>query len=136
MRSSYSRRAVPSTTMRTVAVLCIVSCLTVGCSATSAPVQAFDSSAIALSTIDGTTTPVSFVLAVDIPGATSARLVLDDTYVGMDESRPLQFDVSVDPGPHVLKVRTSGGEGQRSVEASFDASPAPRPAAVPTTASP
>lgn len=95
-------------------------CLALACSGTAAATPDLD--VVALSTIDGTTNATSFVLAVDIRGATTARLVIDGTYVGKDDATPLRFDVSVAPGAHELKVRTTGGAGgQQRVEASFRA---------------
>ena len=100
--------------MWTAAVLC----LTLACART--PVTP-DPGAVALSTLDGATTAATFVLAVDVPLAVTARLVIDGRYIGKDDTVPLRFEVSVGAGPHELKVRTAGAGGRRQVQASFRA---------------
>lgn len=70
--------------------------------------------AIALSRLNGATTPLAFTLVVDTPGATSAKLVVDGVYVGEDTSAPLSFDVNVAAGTHRARVRpvVKGVEGR------------------------
>ena len=115
----------------------LLACLAVGCTSTATgdPTTTLeaDASALVLSAIDGASTPTTFMLAVDVVGATSARLVLDGEYVGRDEAAPLEFDVTVQPGSHEIRVRTTGGDGERRVEATFQARPTD---ATTTTTSP
>jgi Right handed beta helix region len=74
---------------------------------------------IALSTLDGATTPAEFVLDVDIAGATSARLVVDGDYVGRREGSPVQFSLSLTAGPHRLRIRAEVAGSEVRVEARF-----------------
>ena len=46
---------------------------------------------VALSQLNAATTPVSFVLSVDVAGATSAKLVVDGQYVGKVDRAPFTF---------------------------------------------
>ena len=80
-----------------------------------------DAPTLDVSVADGAATPTSFLLAVDDADATTARLVIDGDYVGRDETPPLEFEVTVEPGTHELKVRTTGAGGDESVTATIHA---------------
>jgi membrane-associated protease RseP (regulator of RpoE activity) len=74
---------------------------------------------VALSTIDGATTPADFVLDVDIAEATTARLVVDGDYVGIRERPPLHFPLMLAAGEHRLRVRAEVAGEEVRVEARF-----------------
>ena len=74
---------------------------------------------VALSTLDGSTTPADFVLDVDLAGVTSARLVVDGDYVGGQHGPPVQFPLSLRPGDHRLRVRAEVDGNEVRVEARF-----------------
>ena len=60
---------------------------------------------VALSTLEGAVVPERFVLAIDLAGATSAKLVVDGTYAGEDDEPPLQFAIDLSAGEHRAVVR-------------------------------
>jgi hypothetical protein len=76
---------------------------------------------VALSHLDGATTPGSFTLVVDTPGATSAKLVVDGAYVGEDATVPLEFAVSVGAGEHRVRVRSVADDDEQRIDARFTA---------------
>ena len=93
---------------------------------------------VPLSTLHGATTPTSFTLAVDVPGTTEAKLVVDGVYVGRDLTAPFEFRVDVPPGQHKLKVRAevAGEETRTDVRFTASGDPAPAPAPAPTVRPP
>lgn len=96
---------------------------------------------VLLGALDGATVPASFVLRVDVPGATSAKLIVDGVYLGKDEQSPFQFDVTLPPGDHTAKVRTETAGGQVRTDATFtvDATapvPTPPSTTVPAVVAP
>ena len=74
---------------------------------------------IALSKLDGASTPRSFRLVVDVPGGTSSKLVVDGVYVGQDQTLPLGFDLNLAPGSHRAKVRTMVGSVETRADVTF-----------------
>jgi Right handed beta helix region len=88
---------------------------------------------ILLSQLDGADTPAEFVLDVDEPGATSAKLVTDGAYQGESEEPPLEFAMSLDPGEHRVRVRSEvDGETVRT-DARFTVVGAAPTTTLPTT---
>jgi hypothetical protein len=100
----------------TVAALALAT-LAGGGVAAAAPVDP----SLALSNLDGSTTPTRFALDIDVTGATSAKLLIDGQYVDKDDAAPLSFDVSVTPGTHKVKVRSVVGGDEIRYDASFTA---------------
>jgi hypothetical protein len=96
-------------------LLSVIVALALGWPAGSAPVT------VPVSRLDGSTTPTTFVLTVDVAGATSAKLVVDGEYVGRDDRPPLRFPLEVRPGAHRVRVRTTGATAEGRVEATFTA---------------
>ena len=88
---------------------------------------------LALSQLDGSTTPTSFTLAVDVQGASSAKLVLDGAFVGEDVQAPLTFLVSVAAGQHKVKVRSMVSGSETRTDAGFSASGSTPPTTVATS---
>ena len=76
---------------------------------------------LTLSQLDGSTTPTSFTLAVDVPGASSAKLVLDGVFVGEDVQAPLTFAVPAAAGQHKVKVSSMVGGTEVRTDAAFTA---------------
>jgi hypothetical protein len=74
---------------------------------------------VPLSMLDGSVTPATFDLAVDVEGATSAKLVLDGQYQGERTTPPLRFSLSLDPGEHRVRVRADVAGDEVSVDAEF-----------------
>ena len=113
---------------RPALIAVLVAVLVGGLSSVASTVDAAaDVPQIALSHLDGATTPTSFTLAVDVPDATSAKLVVDGAYVGKVDEPPLTFDVSVTPGPHRLKVRSVVDGTETRDEVQFTAAGADSP---------
>jgi hypothetical protein len=74
---------------------------------------------VPLSSLDGAVAPAAFDLAVDVEGATSAKLVLDGEYQGERTEPPLLFSLSLDPGEHRVRVRADVAGDEVSVDAEF-----------------
>ena len=112
--------------MRRFALIAVLVAVLVGglSSVASTIDAAADVPQIALSHLDGATTPTSFTLAVDVPDATSAKLVIDGAYAGKVDEPPLTFDVSVTPGAHRLKVRSVVDGTETRDEVQFNAADA------------
>jgi Right handed beta helix region len=122
------------------AVTCLVMVMAAACGSDStAPTaaEAADSPdgppTIPLSELDGADTPAEFLLAVDVAGATSAKLVTDGSYQGEVDEPPLEFAMSLDPGEHQVRVRSEvDGETVRT-DASFTVVGAAPTTTLPTT---
>ena len=91
---------------------------------------------VKLSRLDGTTTPLAFTVAVDVKGASSAKLIVDGVYIGKIDQAPLAFDVRVTPGKHQLRVRSVVDGVERRSYAAFTASADPKPTAAPSLVPP
>ena len=99
--------------MRRILVLAVLLATSLATLATAAaPV-------VELSALDGATVPAEFVLDVDLPGASSAKLVVDGDYLGEDGEPPLQFPLSLAAGEHRLRVRADVDGTETQVEARF-----------------
>ncbi|MGH9210082.1 MAG: right-handed parallel beta-helix repeat-containing protein [Acidimicrobiales bacterium] len=98
------------------------------------------SSVVPLSELDGASTPSSFVLEVDVEGATSAKLVVDGDYVGEETSTPPRFRLELAAGEHRARVRATVDGEETRVDAEFtvgdDGATSTTSASDPTTAPP
>jgi hypothetical protein len=91
---------------------------------------------VALSALNGATVPRTFALVVDVPRATSAKLVVDGNYVGTDQQLPLGFSLTLGRGRHELKVRAlANGREVRTDVAFTVADNAPAPTTTTSTTS-
>lgn len=78
---------------------------------------------IELSALADAAVPTSFVLVVDIAGATSATLVIDGAFAAKDRTAPLSFPVTLTAGDHRVRVRATVDGDETRTDVSVTASP-------------
>lgn len=74
---------------------------------------------VQLTRLDGATTPTRFQLEVDVPGATSAKLVTDGAFAGEVDDAPLRFAMELTPGQHDVRVRAEVDDETQRFDATF-----------------
>jgi hypothetical protein len=102
-------------------VLLAFGVVALGSACLGASPAASESTTVQLSDLDGSTTPTSFTLEVDVADASSAKLVVDGRYVGAASGSSPRLEVSVAPGAHKAKVRIRTPNGEVRVDAAFSA---------------